>query len=145
MTTTANSFDHVLSELRIKPDDMLKMSSPSTPPTYSSIRDFQKALNHNSMTIHSYQTELGHLALVVSEETLLPTRTKSSSLLLIQALPLSAPVNPSSRVSTRSQSDQTPENNTFNAVDSIRTFTFQQLAYQKYIAAKTALRNLILQ
>ena len=80
MTTTANSFDHVLSELRIKPDDMPKMSSPSTPPTYSSVRDFQKALNHNAMTIHSYQTELGQFALVVSEETLLPTRTKSSSL-----------------------------------------------------------------
>ena len=30
-------------------------------------------------------------------------------------------------------------------MDTIRAFTFQQLAYQKYVAAETALRNLILQ
>ena len=32
----------------------------------------------------------------------------------------------------------------FNAVDSIRTYTFQQQTYLKYVATKTALRNLIL-
>ena len=66
MTTAANPFDNVLNELRIKPDDMPKMSSPSTPPSYQSVCDFQKALNYNAMAIHFYQTELGHLALVVS-------------------------------------------------------------------------------
>ena len=30
-------------------------------------------------------------------------------------------------------------------MDAIRAFTYQQLAYQKYVAAETALRNLILQ
>ena len=30
-------------------------------------------------------------------------------------------------------------------MDTIRAFTFQQLAYQKYVAAETALCNLILQ
>ena len=30
-------------------------------------------------------------------------------------------------------------------MDTIRAFTYQQLAYQKYVAAETALRNLILQ
>ena len=32
----------------------------------------------------------------------------------------------------------------FNAVDSIRTYTFQEQTYLKYVAIKTALRNLIL-
>ena len=80
MTTAVNPFDHVLSELRIKPDDMPKMSTPSNPPSYQSVRDFQKALNHNAMNIHSYQTKLGHLALVVKEEpSLPPTETPSST------------------------------------------------------------------
>ena len=61
MTTAVNPFDHVLGELRIKPDDMPKMSTPSTPPSYQSVRDFQKALNHNAMSIHSYSYKIDHV------------------------------------------------------------------------------------
>ena len=71
MTTAINPFEHVLHELRIKTEKMQKMSTPSTPSSYQSVRDFQKVLNHNAMAIHSFQTKLGHLALVVSEEKFL--------------------------------------------------------------------------
>ena len=139
MTTAVNPFDHVLSELRIKPGDMPKMSTPSNPPSYQSVRDFQKALNHNAMNIHSYQTKLGHLALVVKEETFLAANgnTKFDP----PKDPGLAPTYPTSGIATRSQS---PEDNNFVAMESIRAFTFHQLAYQKYVAAETALRNLIL-
>ena len=140
MTTAVNPFDHVLGELRIKPDDMPKMSTPSTPPSYQSVRDFQKALNHNAMSIHSYQTKLGHLAFVVKEDTFLAANAQVK--FIPPKDPGLAPTNPTSGVATRSQS---PEDNNFVAMDTIRAFTFQQLAYQKYVAAETALRNLILQ
>ena len=71
MTTAINPYDHVLSELRIKTNDMPKMSTLSSPPTYQTVKDFQKALNHNAMAIHSTQTELGHLALVISKANFL--------------------------------------------------------------------------
>ena len=139
MTTTINPFDHVLGELRIKPDDLPKMSTPSSAPAYQTVRDFQKALNHNAMAIYSYQTELGHLALVVSKETFLAANDNKP--FVEPTDPGMSSTNTSSGVTTRSQS---PEDKTFNAMDSIRSFKFQQLTHQKFIAAKTALRNLIL-
>ena len=139
MTTAVNPFDHVLSELRIKPDDMPKMSTPSNPPSYQSVRDFQKALNHNAMNIHSFQTKLGHLALVVKEDVFLAANSQVK--FNPPTDPGLAPINPTAGIATRSQS---PEDNNFVAMESIRAFTFHQLAYQKYVAAETALRNLIL-
>ena len=145
MTTAVNPFDHVLSELRIKPDDMPKMSTPSNPPSYQSVRDFQKALNHNAMNIHSFQTKMGHLALVVKEDVFLAANNQVK--FNPPTDPGLAPTNPTnattstSGVTTRSNS---PEDNNFVAMESIRAFTFHQLAYQKYVAAETALRNLIL-
>ena len=131
MTTAINPYDHVLSELRIKANDMPKLSSPSSPPTYQTVKDFQKNLNHIAMAIHSYQTELGHVALVVSEATFLATN--DNKLFTEPKDPGMAPTNTSSGVATRSQS---PENHNFNAMDSIRSVTFQQLIHQKFIAAK---------
>ena len=140
MTTAVNPFDHVMGELRIKPDDMPKMSTPSSPPSYQSVRDFQKALNHNAMAIHSYQTKLGHLSLVVKEDDFLAANKQVK--FVPPTDPGMAPTNPTSGMATRSQA---PEDNNFVAMDTIRAFTFQQLVYQKYVAAETALRNLILQ
>ena len=142
MTTAVNPFDHVLSELRIKPDDMPKMSTPSNPPSYQSVRDFQKALNHNAMNIHSFQTKMGHLALVVKEDVFLAANNQVKfNPPTDPGLAPTNPTNPTSGMSTRSNS---PEDNNFVAMESIRAFTFHQLAYQKYVAAETALRNLIL-
>ena len=138
MTTAINPYDHVLSELRIKNADMPKMSTPSTPPTYQTVKDFQKALNHNAMAIQSSQTELGHLALVISKADFLAANNNKP--FKEPKDPGPAPTNTSS-AATRSQS---PEDNNFNAMESLRSFTFKQLTHQKFIAAKTALRNLIL-
>ena len=63
-----NPFDHVISEFFIKPSDMPSLSPPTQAPSYSTLRAFQKALNHNAMSIHSPQTDLGHLSLVISKE-----------------------------------------------------------------------------
>jgi len=66
--TIINSYDHVVSEFRISPKDMPSLSTPTQAPSYSSLRNFQKALTHNAMSIHSSQTDLGHLSLVITEE-----------------------------------------------------------------------------
>ena len=100
MTTAVNPFDHVLSELRIKPDDMPKMSTPSNPPSYQSVRDFQKALNHNAMNIHSFQTKMGHVALVVKEDVFLAANNQVK--FNPPTDPGLAPTNPTSGVATRS-------------------------------------------
>ena len=66
--TIINPFDHVISEFRIKPSDMPSLSTLTQAPSYSTLRAFQKALNHNAMSIHSPQTDLGHLSLVISKQ-----------------------------------------------------------------------------
>ena len=66
--TLINPFDHVISEFRIKPSDMSSLSTPTKAPSYTTLRAFQRALNHNAMSIYSPQTALGHLSLVISEE-----------------------------------------------------------------------------
>ena len=91
------------------------------------------------MAIQSHQTELGHLALVISKDDFLAANNNKP--FEEPKDPGVAPTTTSAGIATRSQS---PEDNNFNAMDTIRSFTFQQLTHQKFIAAKTALRNLIL-
>ena len=71
MNTDLPSTDPIISQFRISPDLMPKMSTPTMAPNYTSIRKFQLALEENALSIQSHQTELGHLALVITEEAYL--------------------------------------------------------------------------
>ena len=66
--TSQAELDGIVSLFTIAPSDMPHISSPRSKPTYSSLRAFQDAINKNALCISSLQTELGHLALVLSPE-----------------------------------------------------------------------------
>ena len=48
---------------------MPAMSTLNIVPNYASVSKFQAALKENALAIQSYQTDLGHLALVISSTT----------------------------------------------------------------------------
>ena len=132
-----NPFDHVISEFRIPPNEMPSLSSPSQAPTYQSLRTFQKALNHNAMSIHSTQTRLGHLHLVI---------TKAKYLEANDNVPFKVPTDPEATESTDEEADDDVDTGTVTSdtLQSIKTFELQQQKYFKYNATVVALRNLIL-
>ena len=66
MSITVHEFDGITRQFRIKPDEMPLMSTPTMTPNYLSIKKFEQALRENALAISSYQTHLGHLALVIS-------------------------------------------------------------------------------
>ena len=124
-----NPFDHVTREFRISPNEMPSLSTPTQAPSYPSTRAFQKALNHNAMSIYTSQTPLGHLHLVISEDKYL----KASNNIKFKG------------VTTLSMFDlSTSADSTSDTLQSIKAFELKQQTYLKYIAIEIALRNLIL-
>ena len=142
-----NPFDHVVSEFRIPPNDMPSLSTPSQAPSYQSLRTFQKALNHNAMSIYSTQTPLGHLHLVITEEEYLQASDD---------VKFQVPTDPSITETTddvatgnvtRSMFDLATSSNTDSTADTlqaIKAFELQHQTYLKYVATVVTLRNLIL-
>ena len=96
-------------------------------PNYLSIKKFEEALRENALAISSYQTHLGHLALVVS-----PEEYKEVS----NNVPFVIPTNPGLQADNATT--------TKAQIDSSRQFTFKQNEFMKYQATVTALCNLIL-
>ena len=102
------------------------------------------------MSIPSYSTELGHLALFMNTEEF--TEAKDANPFQIPTNRGLAPANPittSGRPSTRTPTSRTSSDNElsmlpFTAAETIRKLQFQQKGYRKYLEANSALRNLIL-
>ena len=120
---------------------MPSLSTPTQAPSYNTLRAFfQKALNHNAMSIRSPQTELGHLSFVISEEKYLKASNK---------IKFVAPTDPensttiTSGVTTPSMFALSSSDPTSDTLATIRAFEYSKQTYLKYIA-KSALRNLIL-
>ena len=139
--TIINPFVHVINEFRIKPSEMPSLSTPTQAPNYITRRAFQKALNHNAMSIHSLQTDLGHLSLVISEENYLKA---SNNKKFIEPSDPEDSKSPTTGVTTRSMFDLSANDPTSDTLTAIRAFEHNKQTYLKYIATKTALRNLIL-
>ena len=127
MSITVHEFDGITRQFRIKPDEMPRMSTETTTPNYLSIRKFEQALRENALSISSYQTHLGHLALVVS-----PEEYKEVS----NNIPFVTPVNPGLQATKATTAKE--------QIDSSRQFTFKQQEFMKHRATVTALRNLII-
>ena len=93
------------------------------------------------MSIHSPRTELGHLSLVISEEKYLKASNKIKFI---------APTDPENSttttpgVTTPSKFDLSSSDPTSDTLATIRAFEYSKQTYLKYIATKSALRNLIL-
>ena len=123
MSITVHEFDGITHQFHIKPHEMPSISTPTMTPNYTSIKKFELALCENALAISSYQTHLGHLALVISPEDYAKVNNN-------------VPTNPSLRAGNA----QT----TKAQFESSRQFIFKQNEYMKYQATVTALRNLIL-
>jgi len=142
-----NPFEHVISEFRIPPNQMPSLSSPSLAPSYQSIRTFQKALNHNAMSISSTQTPLGHLHLVISNEKYLqasenkPFKVPSEPDLVEATADVTPGAVTRAMFDLSSSSSTDPTSDTLQA---IKAFELQQQTHLKYVATVVALRNLIL-
>ena len=156
---TATGIASIQSYFRVAPSDMPKLSTPMTKPNYTSIKKFIEALEQNAMSVPSIQTELGHLALVISQSDY--TATNEGTPWTKPKNPGSSPTNPVSSTAlvstptrtTRSGSaGTTPTRGTttaisllpFTAAETIRAFNEEQQEYRKYTNTRTALRNLIL-
>ena len=127
MSITVHEFDGITRQFRVKPDEMPVMSTPTMTPNYTSIKKFEQALRDNALAISSYQTHLGHLALVVS-----PDEYNEVS----GDVPFIVPTNPGLYAGTGSSNKA--------QIEISRQFTFDQNKFVKYQATVTALRNLIL-
>ena len=142
-----NPFEHVISEFRIPPNQMPSLSSPSLAPSYQSIRTFQKALNHNAMSISSTQTPLGYLHLVISNEKYLqasenkPFKVPSEPDLVEATADVTPGAVTRAMFDLSSSSSTDPTSDTLQA---IKAFELQQQTHLKYVATVVALRNLIL-
>ena len=143
--TIINPFDHVISEFRIKPNDMPSLSTPTQVPSYTSLWAFQKDFNHNAMSIHSPQTGLGHLSLVIIKEKYL--KASNNIKFVAQTDPEDDTEESTTLgITTRSMFESISSSNdpTSDTLQTIKAFEYNKQTYLKYIATITALRNLIL-
>ena len=142
MATTIPTNDRILSQFRISPDQMPKMSSPTMAPNYKSIRKFQLALEENALAVQSHQSELGNLALVIKPEAFLVSNNNTAfveptDLVLI-------PPDPTEDISTRTSATNDVAILPYTTEETMRSFNFSQQEYFHFKATKAALRNLIL-
>jgi hypothetical protein len=89
MTTTT---DTIITSFTVKPENMPRISTDASKPTYSTLRAFQDAIQDNAMTIPSPQTELGHLALVISPADFFAVNARTA--FIVPTDPGLAPTNP---------------------------------------------------
>ena len=68
----------IASQFRIPPDQMPTIPTATMAPNYTAIKKFQDALEYNAMAIQSYQSKLGHLSLVISEEEYLSANNNTA-------------------------------------------------------------------
>ena len=123
---------------------MPKISSATTAPTYTSLRTFQDAINQNTLNIPSYQTELGHLSLVMDPAKF--TTANGGTPFTIPTNPGTAPANPvTAATSTRSGTPNPAlADLAFTGPEALRLFRAQQEEYLIYKQAKISLRNIII-
>ena len=128
------STDTITSQFRIKPEDMPARSTPTMAPKYSSIRRFQTALEENAFAIQSYETDLGHLALVIPSKEFLEAPFQGPT------NPGLIPPVPNEDISTRPSAENDVAVLPYTAASIIHSFNFAQQEYIKFKSTKAALR-----
>ena len=129
---TTTSIDNILALFQTKTEDMPKISPNGECPTYTTLREFQDALNRNAMAVTSPLDTLGHLGIVVSAteyKTISPTDEEYNE----PKKPFSKPTDPSR---TRSSAD-----NTFDIHEAIRVWKDEVEIYNIHNTVNNALRN----
>ena len=142
-----NNLDAITSQFETRSEDMPRISTSSTKPNYTSLKNFQDAIDANAMSIMSSTTELGHLALTRS-----PTEftLANGTAFVIPLNPGTAP-NPPPRIGTRASAaalalDPTATAETsdpYKAQEALRTYQDSKHEYNLYRNASTALKHCI--
>ena len=122
--------------------DMPKISTHDEKPTYSSLKKFQAAIDENAMAVPSYTTDLGHLALVITDTDFRAANEDETFVPPIN--PGTQPTPPSTTGATRDATEAAVTIFPFTAAETIRNFNQQQQEYIKYRTTRTALKKQIL-
>ena len=148
--STQTGLDAITAQFETRIEDMPRISTSSSKPTYTSIKIFQEVIDANAMSISSFTTELGHLALTRKASEV---KTANGGTSFIEPTsPGTAPAPPT-RITTRASAAalaldpsatgyQTTD--PFLAQEAIRIFSENQRQYTRYCNAKIALRNCII-
>ena len=135
-TITAES---VTALFPVPPSDMPKISEASDRPSFTSLNTFQQALDANAMAIPSTTTDLGHLALVISNGDF--TTLNSGIPFTVPTRPASTgPSNPARGRPSQAALNILP----FTAPEAIRAYNQQRQENDLYNVATSVLRKLIL-
>lgn len=135
--------------------DMPNISTPSSPPTYTTMLEFQSALDDNAMAVPAPNTDLGHAALTMKKNDF--TQANGSDY-IDPVDPGPAPTAPSTistpSISTRSTtasttSTTTPSTTTtyidpFPAQEAIRKWQEEKTIYTTWRTTHTCLKNQII-
>ena len=143
-----SNLDAVTSQFETRSEDMPRISTSSTKPNYTSLKNFQDAIDANAMSIMSSTTELGHLALTRSPTEF--TLANNNTAFVIPLNPGTAPTPPP-RIGTRASAaalalDPTATAETsdpYKAQEALRTYQDSKREYNLYRNASTALKNCI--
>jgi hypothetical protein len=159
--TTQSDIDNITALFRTKPENLPRISTKTEKPTYTTIKKFQDKLIENAMSIPSFTTDLGHLALVIKESDF--TTANNGTAFVPPPNPGNTPAMPTfatrrattTRTTTRgtttttaatqetpSQTSQAEDN--FKTAEAIRLFQHRQTEYIKFRTTRTALKNCII-
>ena len=123
------TIENVTNLFPYKTEDMPKISTPGSRPTYTSLRAFQDKLNDNAMAVPFPRTKLGHLGLV------LPTATFKA-------------INNNNEWQDPEEPPEDPEppksTGTFPAHESLRKWQNATTRYTTFILTQEALKTQIL-
>ncbi len=123
------SSSDIVAQFQIKPDDMPKIATATTRPSYTSIVKFKEAINSQALAIPMAGSTLGHLALVISDAEY---TSVNNNVAFIE--PTSPGLNPThANTATAAQITET------NRIFQVNTQTFE--VYQN---TRTHLSNLII-
>ena len=134
MNTDLPSTDPIISQFRISPDLMPKMSTPTMAPNYISIPKFQLALEENALSIQSHQSELGHLALVITNEAYLEANDNNE--FEEPTDPGLVPPDPTEGISTRASTENDVAILPYTAAATMRNFNFAQQEFFRFKATE---------
>jgi hypothetical protein len=141
---TATQSTDITALFRTQTADMPTISSLTDKPSYPSLRKFQDAINENAMAVSSYQTDLGHLALVLSTAQFLAVN--SNTAFVPPPNPGASPTDPTTTIiaGTRDANATAIATLPFTAAEAIRLFNQQQTEFIRYKNTNIALKNQIL-
>jgi hypothetical protein len=141
---TATQSTDITALFRTQTADMPTISTLTEKPSYPSLRKFQDAINENAMAVSSYQTDLGHLVLVISDPQFL--NVNNNTAFVPPPNPGASPTDPTATIvaGTRETTATAIATLPFTAAEAIRQFTQQQSDYIRYKSTNIALKNQIL-